>query len=127
MKTLLVDAVHTFVIKGQGIFQEMYDLLKTYPNPKIVLTNADDTQIEKHNLTDLPYELFTLKHNPDKSDPIYYEKLLKHYGLLPSDVVCFEHSRKAVDSARSVGIKTYYYDAIKRDLTGLSDFLDKSL
>ena len=41
MKTILVDAVNTFVIKGDGIFKEMSELLEQYPNRKIILTNAD--------------------------------------------------------------------------------------
>jgi hypothetical protein len=46
MKTILVDAVHAFVIKDEGIFQPMYTLLETYLNPKIILTNANDEQMK---------------------------------------------------------------------------------
>lgn len=45
MKTILVDAVDTFVIEGEGIFQEMYKLLETYPNKKIILSNANDEDV----------------------------------------------------------------------------------
>jgi len=35
MKIILVDAINTFVIKGEGIFNEMYKMLEQYPNRKI--------------------------------------------------------------------------------------------
>ena len=40
MKTILVDAVDSFVIEKDGkfvIFQEMYELLEKYQNRKIIL------------------------------------------------------------------------------------------
>ena len=67
MKTILVDAVDTFVIEGDGVFQPMFDLLEKYPNRKIILTNANDEQVVEFGLINLPYEMFTLKHNPDKN------------------------------------------------------------
>lgn len=32
IKTILVDAVNTFVIKGEGIFQEMHKIFEEYSN-----------------------------------------------------------------------------------------------
>jgi HAD superfamily hydrolase (TIGR01509 family) len=127
MKTILVDAVDTFVIEGQGIFKEMYDLLETYPNRKIVLTNANDEEAKKFGLDAVPYELFSLKHEPNKTDPKYFELMLVHFGLSKDDVVYFEHNPKAVESAESMGIKSYYYDSEKRDLVALKDFLDSNI
>lgn len=126
MKTILVDAVETFVIEGDGIFQPMFDLLEQYPNRKIILTNANDEQMEEFGLKDLPYELFTLKHNPDKTDPKYFEQMLKHFTLDKNDVVYFEHNPEAVKSAQSVGISSRYYDSSKRDLDALKKFLDEN-
>jgi HAD superfamily hydrolase (TIGR01509 family) len=127
MKTILVDAVNTLVIEGKGIFKEMHDLLETFPNHKIVLTNANDEQYKEFGLAAVPYELFTLKHNPDKTDPIYFQKMLAQYGLSKDDVIYFEHNPEAVKSAQSVGITTYHYDAAKKDLVGLKNFLIKNL
>jgi HAD superfamily hydrolase (TIGR01509 family) len=130
MKTILVDAVYCFIIENYGkfeIFQEMYDLLETYPNKKIVLSGADDEQIIKFGLDKIPYELFTLKHNPEKTDPKYFEILLERFGLNKEDVVYFEHSLEAVKSAESVGIKSYFYDNDKKKLESLKSFLDKNL
>lgn len=127
MKTILVDAVNAFVIKGEWIFENMHKLLETYPNQKILLTNANDEEKKLHWLDNLPYELFTLKHNPDKTDPTYYTSMLKHFNLKAEDVVCFEHKEDAVKSAESIGIKTFHYDSNKKDLVALKDFIDNNL
>ena len=127
MKTILVDAVDAFIIEGKGVYQPMFELLEKYPNRKIVLTNANDDQMVLFALTNLPYELFTLKHNPDKVDPKYFELMFKHFNLKSKDVIYFEHNPDAVKSARSLGIHSYHYDADKKDLVALKNFLDKNL
>jgi HAD superfamily hydrolase (TIGR01509 family) len=127
MKTILVDAVDTFVIAGEGIYKPLHDLLETYPNRKIILTNANDEQMVKFGLTDMPYEVFTLKHNPDKPDPAYFKTMLEHFGLKPEDAVYFEHNPEAVKSAESVGIVSYRYDEKKKDIAAVKKFLDANL
>lgn len=127
MKTILADAVDAFVIEGEGVFTEMYDLLETYPNTKIILTGANDEQFKEFGLDTMPYKVFTLKHNPEKTDPKYYEIMLKHFNLTKDNVVYFEHNLKAVESAESVGIMSYHYDNEKKDLNELKKFLDKNL
>lgn len=127
MKTILVDAAGTFVIEGEGIYQPLHDLLETYPNPKLIVTNANDEQMIEFGLVNMPYEMFTLKHNPDKTDPEYFKKLLKNYNLEPQDVVYFEHNENAVKSAQSMNIVSHFYDADKKDLQALKLFLDTHL
>lgn len=127
MKTILVDAVGTFVIEGEGVYKPMFELLEKYPNNKIILTNANDEQLVTFGLVNLPYEMFTMKHNPDKIDPVYFETMLKQYDLASDDVVYFEHNLDATKSAESVGIISCFYDADKKDLDGLKAFLDKNL
>src|SRR3989338_9254529 len=104
MKTILVDAVSCFDSEEGEIFKEMYELLETYPNRKIILTGANDEQFKQFELDKMPYEIFTLKHNPEKTDKLYYVKMLEHFGLTEEDVVYFEHNPDAVISAQSVGI-----------------------
>jgi len=127
MKTILVDAISGLIHKDGTLFREMYQLLETYPNPKLVLTGANDEQWEKYNLDISPYEVFTLKHNPEKTDPRYFEILLERYELKARDAVYFEHSKQAVETAERVGIKTYFYDHTKQDLEALKQFLDENL
>ncbi len=130
MKTILVDAVDAFDVERDGIyeiFQEMYALLETFPNRKILVTGANDEQFKEWNLDKMPYEVFTLKHDPEKTDPKFYEALLLHYGLSKDYVVYFEHNPEAVKSAQSVGITTYHYDPEKKDLEALKEFFSKNL
>lgn len=75
----------------------------------------------------MPYEIFTLKHNPEKIDPEYFEKMLRHFSLNKDDVIYFEHNPEAVKSAESVGIKSYYYNPEKKDLNALKNFLTENL
>lgn len=127
MKTILVDAVDCFVSDEGQIFEAMHDLLETYQNKKIILTGADDEQFKKFGLDKMPYEVFTLKHSPEKTSPVYFERLLKDYNLAKDDVVYFEHNQDAVRSAQSVGINSYFYDSEKKDLASLKAFLDSNL
>lgn len=127
MKTILVDALHTFVIENEGIFKKMHSLLEEYPNTKIILTNANEEQMVKFGLDKLPYALFTLKHNPEKTDPDYYKTLLKQFSLSAEDVIYFEHNEQAVKSAQSIGIETLHYDKNKKDLVLLKKFIDEHL
>lgn len=130
MKTILVDAVDAFVIRDKDafkIFEEMHDLLDTFPNRKIILTGANDEQFKKFGLDKMPYLVFTLKHNPEKTDPKYYEIMLKHFGLNKPDVIYFEHNPDAIESAKSAGILSYHYDNQKKDLVALKKFLTENL
>ena len=130
MKTILVDAINCFVIESNGsykIFDEMFKVLETFSNKKIILTSAEGEKYKAFGLDKMPYEVFTLKHNPEKTDPKYYKMLLSRFRLKPDQVIYFEHGKDAVKSAESVGIKTYLYDNDKKDLVALKKFLEENL
>ncbi|MEK7164139.1 MAG: HAD family hydrolase [Patescibacteria group bacterium] len=130
MKTILVDAVDAFVIEVEEdfkIFESMRKMLDEFPNRKIILTGANDEQFNEFRLDKMPYEVFTLKHSPEKTDPKYFETMLKHFNLGKEDVIYFEHNENAVKSAESVGIKSYHYDSEKKDLELLKKFLTENL
>jgi HAD superfamily hydrolase (TIGR01509 family) len=131
MKTILVDAVDCFVIEKEDgtfhIFKEMQDLLENFPNKKIILTGANDEQFKKFGLDKMPWEVFTLKHDPEKTNPEYYRIMLQKFNFSPEDVIYFEHNPDAVKSAQSVGITTFYYDNDEKDLTALKQFLNENL
>lgn len=127
MKTILVDAIDCLCYKDKTIFQEMYELLESYPNKKIILTGANDDQFKQFGLNAMPYEVFTLKHNPEKTDSSYYQQMLTHFALRANDVVYVEHNLDAVKSAQSIGINSYYYDNERKDIGGVRLFLDNNL
>ncbi|MYB40239.1 hypothetical protein F4X86_03185 [Candidatus Saccharibacteria bacterium] len=127
MKTILVDAIDCLVLRDGSLLKPMHDLLESYPNRKIVLTGADDEQAERFGLNRLPYEVFSLKHDPEKTDPAYYRIMLVNYNLDSRDVVYFEHNRDACESAKSAGITTLFYDHKKEDMAELKAFLDTNL
>ena len=127
MKTILVDAINGLVLEDGSILEPMHKLLEGYTNNKIVLTGANDEQFKHFKLDQVPYEVFTLKHDPEKTDPQYFKILLDKYGLKAEDVVYFEHNKEAAKTAESVGITTYFYDHTKEDMNTLKQFLDENL
>lgn len=124
MKTILVDAVHTFIHKIDGLNMEMFDLLESYWNRKIVLSWANEQQIIKFRLDKLPYEMFTMKHDPEKSDPLYYSSMLDHYWLQSQQTLYVEHNADAVRSAESVWIITLHYTIDSTDILKVRKFID---
>lgn len=127
MKTILVDCINALVDKDTWIFEDMYNLLESYKNNKIILTSANLEQQEKFWLTNLPYDLFSLHHNPEKQDSEYYKRFLEKFELTANDVVYFEHNKDACMSAESIWIQTYFYDHNEKDLGALKFFLDNNL
>lgn len=101
----------------------MYAMLETFPQKKIIVTNANSDEQKEYGMIDLPYELFTLSHSPNKTDPLYFQKLFEHYGITAEDVVYFEHNIEAVMSATSLGISAYHYDPEKKDIAWVEAFL----
>ena len=131
IKTILVDAVDTSIIEnevGEYIqYKELFNLLETYSNPKLILTNANDEQMVQFGLNNVPYPVFTMRHNPDKPNPLYFKTLLEKYKLNASDVLYFEHNVDAVKSAQSVGITSYHYDKDTKDLISLKKFINENI
>ncbi len=125
-KTILVDAWNTLVTKD-GIFKELQNLLEEFPNRKIIVTNANEEERVKYGIVNMPYEVFSLAHKPDKTDPEFFKKLLKHFSLTSDQVVYFEHNPEAVRSAQSIGIKAFNYNKDTRDLMNVRTFLKSSL
>jgi len=126
MKTILVDAWNAFVTE-KGIFKEMYEMLEEFKNRKIILTNANEKEKVKLGIVNMPYEVFSLEHNPDKTNPEYFKKMLNHFSLSSDEVVYFEHNEEAVKSAESIGIKTFYYDKNAKDVESVKVFLKSNL
>jgi len=126
MKTILVDAVNTFVV-DKVIDQKIYYILEKFENRKIILTNANDLQMIEFGLIDLPYELYSLKHNPEKTDPKFFKQFMLQYNLNSTDCIYFEHNPEAVQSAIQNEILSFHFDKMVRDYEGLENFLEENL
>ena len=122
---ILVDAWNTLVTE-EGIYNQMLSLLNEYETPKVIVTNANEEEKIKLGIVDMPYPVFSLAHQPNKTDPLYFKKLLSHLSVTPQEVIYFEHHRKACEAAISLGIKTHW-QAIGTHLKDLNAFLDKHL
>lgn len=125
MKTILVDAWNTFVTE-EGINFDLKKLLDSYPNNKIILTNATEEELVKFGIVNMPYPVFSLAHNPNKTDANYFVKMLQHFNLKSEVVVYFEHNVDAVTSAKSIGISTFHYNKLEK-LDYLTTFLNSNL
>ena len=126
MKTILVDAWNTFITEN-GIFEEMKELLDNYENQKIILTNANNEEKIKLGIIDMPYKVFSLSHNPNKTEPLYYKTFMSEFNLTTKDIIYFEHNEEAVKSAKSIWINTFHYNKEKKNLEELKDFIDKNI
>ena len=127
MKTILVDTIHTYFKIGEGVQWDLHELLESYPNEKIAVTGANDEQIRQFQLANIPYPLFTLEHNPEKSSPKYFQTLSEIYGIDTTNFVYFDHDPKAVETAQSMGIPSFQFNPQTRNLNELKDFLDQNI
>ncbi len=119
-KIILIDAVDCLVDSKGIINNKIKNLVKKFKNRKIVLTNANDSE-KNLFLRNISYEVFTLKHNPNKKNPNYYKKFLSKYNFKPQQLIYFEHDIDAVKSAKSQGIITHHFDG---NINNLKSFLN---
>ncbi len=127
MKTILIDAVNTLVDKNTGLNKELFTLLESFPNKKIILTGANQEQIQKYSLNTLPYKLFTLNHNPEKTNPEYFKIMLKHFNLTPQDTIYIEHKEQVVKIAQSLDITSHHYNTESKDVETIKIFIEQNL
>jgi len=125
MKTILIDAWNTFVNEN-GVNHEMKSILDHFNNNKIIVTNANEEEKTTFGIVNMPYPVFSLAHNPNKTDPDYFKKMLDYFNLSIENVLYFEHNEAAVKSAQSIGIKTLWLQK-DSDLSVLKEFLASNL
>jgi hypothetical protein len=75
----------------------------------------------------MPYEVFSISHNPNKTDGWFYEKMLDFFWFDKNEVIYFEHNKDAVEKAKETWINTFWYDKDKKDLVELEQFLSDNL
>ena len=122
MKTILVDAWKTFV-KQKKIDNELFEILENFSNKKIILTNANQRERKDYGIIEMPYNVFSLSHNPEKTDLKYFETLCEKYQLNPNDLLYIEHNKESYNTAILFGIKSFLYEG---DNISVKDFLIKN-
>lgn len=123
-RVILTDAWHclydntTGKIKDTHLLMQLKSRSDAWGKVIMVSNNPDVAWFEK-----VPFvmDIFTLSNNPSKTDPTYFEQLLKKYNLLPDEVIYFDHKQEHRDAAEKAGIKlTKLYS----DFESVKDFID---
>jgi len=127
MKTIIIDAVHCLYDQKGSINQALFNLLEQFPNQKIIATNADDQQMSLFGLDNAPYPVFTLKHNPNKPNPLYFQTFMEQYLLSPKELLYIEHDLEAVHSAEKNKIMSFLYTDSNQHLVDIEQFLTSNL
>ena len=122
-KIILVDAVHCLVDENGKVNKELKDYLDKFENKKIILTNAPHNKHKDFFSGVKDYQIFTLENKPNKKNPEYYNEFLEKFNLNPEQVIYFEHDKESVQSAKSIGIKTFHYKNNKE----VKKFIEESL
>jgi len=125
IKAILVDAMYCLFDKDRNLNKELFSMLNNYPTKLIIVTNADLNDTKNKPLTEFisdNIDIYTLKNNPDKSNPEYFEKLLNKYNLKPNEIIYFDHSEDNLNSAKKLGIKTELYKNSKQ----IQNFIDNN-
>jgi FMN phosphatase YigB (HAD superfamily) len=127
MKTILIDALYTFIDTHGEVDTKIFELLEEYDTHKIICTNASVEKIREYNLDIMKYPVFTLSRDPAKTDPEYFHMLMQEFSLFPSECIYIEHNHDAVVSAQSIGITSYHFDAGERDMSLLHEFIKNNI
>ena len=125
MKIILVDAWNT-LIKNKKLDIDLYNLLEKFENRKIILTNANNNELIDYGIVEMPYDVFSLSHVPNKDDVLYFKLFIKKYDFSINNLIYIEHNQEAVKSAESIGIKTHHYNS-KDSKDKLHQFLLKNI
>jgi FMN phosphatase YigB (HAD superfamily) len=127
MKFILVDAVHTLIDSNFNVDQEMFKMLESFQNQKIIVTNAGGESLERIEKLGILYPIFTLCRNPEKINSDYFRQFMMQYDCKNSDLLYFDHNILAVKAAEIVGIKSFHYEVEKRNIEEVKNFLTDNL
>ena len=65
--------------------------------------------VECQKLWRMPYEMFSLAHEPNKTDPEYFKVLFDQFSITADDVVYIEHTKEVIPVAEGLGIKVFFW------------------
>ena len=109
MKTILVDAWNTFV-KNKKIDLRLLKILEKFPCDKIIVTNANLSEQKDLGIINMPYSVFSLSHNPEKTNKLYFDILCNEKKLKKEELLYIEHNIVSVETAKTFGIKSILFN-----------------
>ena len=109
MKTILVDAWNTFV-KNKKIDLRLMKILEKFPCDKIIVTNANLSEQKDLGIINMPYSVFSLSHNPEKTNKLYFDILCNEKKLKKEELLYIEHNIVSVETAKTFGIKSILFN-----------------
>ena len=109
MKTILVDAWNTFV-KNKKIDLRLLKILEKFPCDKIIVTNANLSEQKDLGIINMPYSVFSLSHNPEKTNKLYFDRLCNEQKLKKEELLYIEHNIVSVETAKTFGIKSILFN-----------------
>ena len=121
-KVILIDAWNTFVTE-EGINLNIQSILNKIECKKIIVTNANSMEQIKFGIVNMPYEVFSLDHSPNKTNANYFKILVSQYDIKIDSILYFDHNLENVTAAQSVGIKSFFYDQVNPNYNELNLFL----
>jgi leucyl-tRNA synthetase/ADP-ribose pyrophosphatase YjhB (NUDIX family) len=126
--TILIDAVFCLINKtesGMSLNQELFDYLERLPQRKIVVTNAKDQNLVTiKQLVGDKFEVFSLRFDPEKTDPKFYETMIKNLSIDTSSTIYFDHNTDNLKSAKSNGIHCFQYTSNQQAISTLKTLFD---
>jgi leucyl-tRNA synthetase len=128
-QTILVDAVNTLFAKNEEELTlniELAEYLNSVDATKIILTNAKDEVLVKLKdlIKDYGWQVFSLKFEPEKTDPEYYKTVVKEFNLDLNNTIYFDHSLANLESAKVSKINCFQYLSNKQTIELVDDFLN---
>lgn len=129
--TILIDAVFCLIHKGENglsLNQELFDYLHSLPQRKIVVTNAKDEILEtiKH-LVGNNIEVFSLRFDPEKIDPKFYETMIKELNIDTQSTIYFDHNSANLKAAKLNNIHCFQYKSNQQTILALKTLFDTGL
>jgi leucyl-tRNA synthetase len=128
-QTILVDAINTLFIKqedGLVLNTELADYLNYLDAQKIIVTNAKDEILTKLEelIKDYSWKIFSLKFNPEKTSPEFYQIAIKELNLDVTNTIYFDHLPANLEAAKYNNINCFQYLNNKQAIELVNDFIN---
>ena len=85
-------------------------ILEKFPCDKIIVTNANLSEQKDLGIINMPYSVFSLSHNPEKTNKLYFDILCNEKKLKKEELLYIEHNIVSVETAKTFGIKSILFN-----------------